>query len=186
MRRLSAEEVRDAMLACNGTISSEHGGAGIRPPMPPEVLATSSRPDEVWPVTDKDTWTRRTLYIELKRSLQHPLLAVFDQADVDGACPVRFNTVQPTQALSMFNGALTNSLAMDLALRVMRERPESLRLQLSWARELTAGRAPTVQDLDESEAFIAEIRERDGLTTEQAMQAYCLVLYNLNDFLTVD
>ena len=186
LRRLSAEEVRDAMLACNGTISAEHGGAGVRPPMPAEVLATSSRPDEVWPVTEESTWTRRTLYIELKRSLQHPLLAVFDQADVDGACPVRFNTVQPTQALSMFNGALTNSLAMDLAIRVMRERPESLRLQLSWARELTAGHVPSVQDLDESEAFIAELRERDGLTAEQAMQAYCLVLYNLNDFLTVD
>jgi DNA-binding GntR family transcriptional regulator len=99
---------------------------------------------------------------------------------------VRFNTVQPTQALSMFNGALTNSLAMDLALRVLRERPESLRLQLSWARERTAGRVPSVQDLDESEAFIAELRDRDGLTIEQAMQAYCLVLYNLNDFLTVD
>ncbi|MCX5639763.1 MAG: DUF1549 domain-containing protein [Planctomycetota bacterium] len=186
MRRLGAEEIRDAMLASNGTLSSVHGGAGVRPPMPPEVLATSSRPDEVWPMTDESTWTRRTLYIELKRSLQHPLLAVFDQADVDGACPVRFNTVQPTQALSMFNGALTNSLAMDLARRVMRERPESLRLQLSWARELTAGRVPLAQDLDESEAFIAELRERDGLTVEQAMQAYCLVLYNLNDFLTVD
>jgi hypothetical protein len=43
-----------------------------------------------------------------------------------------------------------------------------------------------VQDLDESAAFIAELRELDGLTTEQAMQAYCLVLYNLNDFLSVD
>ena len=169
MRRLGAEEIRDAMLASNGTLSSVHGGAGVRPPMPPEVLATSSRPDEVWPMTDESTWTRRALYIELKRSLQHPLLAVFDQADVDGACPVRFNTVQPTQALSMFNGALTNSLAMDLARRVMRERPESLRLQLSWARELTAGRVPLAEDLDESEAFIAELRERDGGSVRQRL-----------------
>ena len=174
------------MLAAAGTLSTDKGGPGVRPPMPAEALATSSRPDEVWPLTPEPTWTRRTLYIHLKRSLQHPLLASFDMADVDAACPVRFNTVQPTQALSMFNGALTNSLAMDLARRTARDRPGSLREQLSWAHELTAGHAPGAQDLDEAEAFIRELRTRDGMDPEHAMQAYCLVLLNLNDFLTVD
>jgi hypothetical protein len=186
LRRLGAEEIRDAMLAAAGTISDHRGGPGVRPPMPTEVLATSSRPEEAWPLTPEETWTRRTLYVQLKRSLQHPLLSVFDMADVDSPCPVRFATVQPTQALSMFNGALTNSMALDLARRVMRERPDDVRAQLAWARELTSGRAAPARDLDEAEAFVAELRARDGMDAEQAMQAYCLVLLNLNDFLSVD
>jgi hypothetical protein len=186
LRRLEAEELRDAMLATAGTLSDAKGGPGVRPPMPEEVLATSSKPEEVWPRTPEDTWTRRTLYVEVKRSLLHPLLSVFDMADVDGPCPVRFNTVQPTQALSMFNGELTNMLAADLAERVMRERPGNLRAQLSWARELSSGRVPAARDLDEAEAFVAELRAKDGMDDAHAMQAYCLVVLNLNDFLTVD
>jgi hypothetical protein len=185
-RRLSAEELRDSMLAAAGTLNADRGGPGVRPPMPEEVLATSSRPEEVWPLTPPETWTRRTLYIHLKRSLQHPLLAVFDMADVDGPCPVRFATVQPTQALSMFNGALTNSLAQDLANRVMREHPGDVRAQLSRARALTSGTPPAAQELDEAEAFVLELQERDGMDLAGAMQAYCLVLFNLNGFLTVD
>jgi hypothetical protein len=33
---------------------------------------------------------------------------------------------------------------------------------------------------------VQELRMRDGLDDAAAMQAYCLVLLNLNDFLTVD
>ncbi len=186
LRRLEAEEVRDAMLAAAGTLSDARGGPGVRPPMPTEVLATSSKPDEVWPVTPADTWTRRTVYMEVKRSLLHPLLSVMDLADVDSPCPVRFTTVQPTQALTMFNGGLANSLAADLAARVARERPGDLRAQLARARELACGREPPREDLDEAEAFVAEVRARDGLDDAAAMQAYCLVVLNLNEFLTVD
>ena len=186
MRRLGAEELRDAMLASAGTLSAERGGAPVRPPMPAEVLATSSRPEEAWPLTPEGTWTRRTLYVQIKRSLQHPLLSVFDMADMDSPCPVRFATVQPTQALSMFNGELANTMARDLAARVMRERPGDLRAQLAWAREITSGRAAPAQDVDDAEAFIAEMRSRDSMDDARAMQAYCLVLLNLNDFLTVD
>jgi hypothetical protein len=154
--------------------------------MPEEVLATSSRPEEAWPLTPPETWTRRTLFVQIKRSLQHPLLSVFDMADMDSPCPVRFATVQPTQALSLFNGALANQMALGLARRVLRERPGDLRAQLSWARELTSGRAAPAEDVSEAEAFVAELRRRDGMDEERAMQSYCLVLLNLNDFLTVD
>ncbi|NBQ89079.1 MAG: DUF1553 domain-containing protein, partial [Betaproteobacteria bacterium] len=90
LRRLSAEELRDSLLAANGTINLERGGPGVRPPLPEEVLATSSRPHDVWPLTPEPSWTRRSVYMHQKRSIQDPLLAVFDQADIDNPCPVRF------------------------------------------------------------------------------------------------
>jgi hypothetical protein len=80
-------------------------------------------------------------------------------------------------------GACTD---MERTARVMRERPGNLRAQLSWARELSSGRVPAARDLDEAEAFVAELRAKDGMDDAHAMQAYCLVVLNLNDFLTVD
>ena len=186
MRRLGAEELRDSMLVANGTLNAAIGGAPVLPPLPDEVLQTSSRPGEVWPLTDKESWTRRSIYIKLKRSLQHPLLTAFDLADLDGACPVRFATVVPTQALSMINGDLTNEEAAQLARRVERDCPGDRRAQIARARALTSGRAPSVVEIDEAIAFLDEIQQKEGLSPEQAMNSLCLVCFNMNEFLYID
>jgi len=186
MRRMTAEELRDSMLVANGTFNAELGGPPVLPPLPKEVLETSSRPYEVWPLTAEETWTRRSLYIKLKRSLQHPLLSSFDLADLDSACPVRFQTVVPTQALSMMNGELTNREASLFARRLERERPGDPRAQVELGRRLTSGRTPTREELDEAVAFLGELQAKDGLTPAQALDSLCLVLFNLNEFLYID
>ncbi|MFM2163604.1 MAG: hypothetical protein RL325_41, partial [Planctomycetota bacterium] len=186
MRRLSAEELRDSMLVANGTINAALGGPPVLPPMPKEVLETSSRPNEVWPLTDRESWTRRSLYIKLKRSLQHPLLSSFDLADLDSPCPVRFATVVPTQSLSMLNGMLTNEESAKLARRVEREFPGDRRAQIVRARELASGRTPAAGEVDEALAFLDEIQRTEGLSPEKAMDSLCLVLFNLNEFLYID
>ena len=186
MRRLSAEELRDSMLVANGTINEALGGPPVLPPLPAEVLETSSRPGEVWPLTDQESWTRRSLYIKLKRSLQHPLMTSFDLADLDSPCPVRFATVVPTQSLSMMNGELTNEEAAKLARRVERERPGDVRAQVVRARQLTSGRAPSAGEVDEAVAFLRELQQKEGLSAEQAMNSLCLVCFNMNEFLYID
>jgi hypothetical protein len=186
MRRLSAEELRDSMLVANGTFNPAVGGPPVLPPLPKEVLATSSRPYEVWPVTPEESWSRRSLYIKLKRSIQHPLLTSFDLADLDSPCPVRFSTVVPTQALSMMNGELTNREAALLARRVEREHPGDVRAQIVRARQLASGRTPDAKEVDEAIAFLDDIQKREGLSPAQALDSLCLVLFNLNEFLYID
>ncbi|MEY5031384.1 MAG: hypothetical protein RL354_415 [Planctomycetota bacterium] len=186
MRRLSAEELRDSMLVANGTFNPAVGGPPVLPPLPKEVLATSSRPYEVWPVTPEESWSRRSLYIKLKRSIQHPLLTSFDLADLDSPCPVRFSTVVPTQALSMMNGELTNREAALLARRVEREHPGDVRAQIVRARQLASGRTPDAKEVDEAIAFLDDIQKREGLSPAQALDCLCLVLFNLNEFLYID
>ncbi|MFM7259990.1 MAG: DUF1549 domain-containing protein [bacterium] len=186
MRRLSAEELRDSMLVANGTFNAAVGGPPVLPPMPREVLETSSRPGEVWPLTPEETWTRRSLYIKLKRSLQHPLLSSFDLADLDSPCPERFATVVPTQSLSMMNGDLTNEEAAKLARRLERERPGDLRAQIALGRRLTSGRAPDAREIDEAVAFVAALKATEGFDDAKALDSLCLVLFNLNEFLYID
>ena len=186
MRRVSAEELRDSMLVANGTLNRETGGAPVLPPLPDEVLATSSRPTEVWPLTSRESWTRRSLYIKLKRSIQHPLLTAFDLADLDNPCPQRFATVVPTQSLLMLNGDLTNELSAQLARRVEQACPNDPRAQVILARRLTSGRVPAMSEVDEALAFMSDLQATESLTPSQALDSVCLVLFNLNEFLYID
>src|SRR5690606_31413341 len=95
-RRLTAEELRDSILAVDGSLNLAIGGPGVYPPMPRAVLETSSRPDEAWGESSAEDAARRSIYVHVKRSLLTPLLQVFDLADTDASCPVRFVTTLPT------------------------------------------------------------------------------------------
>jgi hypothetical protein len=112
LRRLSAEEVRDSILAVSGNLNlGKMGGPSIYPRISAEVLAGQSRPGNGWRPSSPEEQARRSIYVHIKRSLSVPILAAFDAADVDASCPVRFTTTQPTQALSMLNGDFLNAQA---------------------------------------------------------------------------
>ena len=81
MRRLTAEEVRDSILAVSGELNLKMGGPSVYSPMPKEVLATASRPDAAWGRSPPEEAARRSVYIHVKRSLLPPLLTSFDMAD---------------------------------------------------------------------------------------------------------
>ncbi len=185
MRRVSSEELRDSILSASGTMNSSMGGSGDRPPLPPAVLATSSRPDEVWPLTAEPSWTRRSLYLHQKRSLQDPLLASFDQADIDNTCPVRFTTVQPTQSLILLNGEFANAQARKLADRLEREHPGDRGAQVNRAVELAYGRKATSDEVREGSEFI-ESMVREGHDDDDARALFALMLLNSNEFLHID
>lgn len=185
LRRLGAEEIRDSLLAVNGTINLELGGPGVRPPLPEAVLATSSRPHEVWPLTAEPTWTRRSVYMHQKRSIQDPLLAVFDAADIDNPCPVRFATVQPTQSLILFNGEFANEQARRLAERA-RDSAPSQRERVAAAIRFAYGRSATEAELDAADRFGARLAGEGITDPDRALDLLALMLVNSNEFLHLD
>ena len=104
MRRLTAEEIRDTILAVNGALNRKKMfGPSIYTIIPREVLAGQSRPGAGWGRSSKEDRNRRSIYIHTKRSLLTPMLFAFDVADPTLPAPVRFSTTQPTQALGMLN-----------------------------------------------------------------------------------
>jgi hypothetical protein len=186
LRRLDAEEIRDSMLAASGEIDLAVGGPSVRPPMPAEVLETSSRPGQVWPVTSPEHVGRRSIYISTKRSLLDPLLTVFDLADPDSSCPERFSTTQPTQSLTMLNSEFANERATAFALRLQAEHPGDTEAQIRRGLHLVTGRIPDTIDVTDGVMFIRELREDSGLDGQGALASFCLVAMNLNEFLYVD
>src|SRR5690606_27475156 len=140
----------------NGTLNPKLGGKSVYPPMPREVLETSSRPDEAWGKSPPEEHTRRSIYIHVKRSLLHPMLQDFDLADTDNSCPVRFATVLPTQALDLMNSAFAHEQAEAFAARLRAEAAEP-RAQVALALALVSGRAPEEAEIAAGLDFLEEM-----------------------------
>ncbi len=186
MRRLTAEEMRDSMLALSGKLNTDdRGGKWVYPPLPKEVLATASRPGAGWPISTKESdHYRRSIYIHVKRSLRHQMLADFDQADTDGPCAVRFSTTVPTQALTMLNSRFVNDQAALFADRLKSE--TTLQAKVKKGLELAFQREPQADEVAHCVDMIKTFRTDFELTEEQALERFTLLALNLNEFVYLD
>ena len=147
MRRLSAEEIRDATLVTSGQFNPTMFGPGFYPKLSQEVLATQSRPGDGWGQSTPESQARRSIYMHLKRSLLPPLLTAFDFPDVDSSCEDRFKTTQPGQALAMLHGEFLNEQAGKLAARVAAEAGPEPRAQVARAIRLALDRPATDEEI---------------------------------------
>jgi hypothetical protein len=186
MRRLTAEEVRDSVLALGGSLNRQMYGPGVYPEIPPEVLAGQSVPGKGWGPSTPAEQARRSVYVHVKRSLLLPLLEGFDLAEADRSSPVRFSTTQPTQALAMLNGAFLNREAVAFADRLRREAGSETGAQVRLGLRLATGREPSEAEVCRGVALIESLSARGGGGSDAARRAFALVVLNLNEFLYLD
>ena len=186
MRRLSAEEVRDAMLMTSGALCLKLGGPSVRPPIPAEVLAGQSVPGQGWSVSSPREAGRRSVYVHIKRSLLLPILATHDAPDTDSSCPVRFTTTVPTQALGLLNGSFANEQAARLARRVVAERPGGLPDQIRRAISLATSRQARDQEVRDDLELVEWLVHDRSLDPRSALVQYCLLILNANEFVYLD
>ena len=130
-QRLSAEALRDSVLAVSGALNRKLGGPMVRVPLEPEVydlIFTEGDPDGLWPVTpDVREHTRRSLYLFAKRNVRQPVLEAFDQPDTLTSCPIRPISTFAPQALILLNGPLTQQQSQAFAVRLLRSCPRPAR-----------------------------------------------------------
>lgn len=186
MRRLSAEEVRDSILAVNGRLNLKMYGPGIYPQISKEVLQGQSRPGEGWRNSSEEERARRSVYIFVKRSLITPLLFNFDFADTDSSCAVRFVTTQPAQALGMINGSFVNKQAEYLADRVIKDVKSNHSSFVKKAIRLAYGRQPLMGEVEAGVQLIDTLVKKHSLKEKQALNYFCLTILNRNEFMYLD
>ena len=190
MRRLAAEELRDSIHVASGAFNPKMFGPGVYPELPAAVLATQSRPGDGWGSSPPAEQARRSIYIHVKRSLLTPILTSFDLADTDTACPVRFVTTQPTQALGMINGGFLHRQARVFANRVRREvggpDADQTEAMVRRAIELALVRPASDTEVSRGVALIDELEATDGVGPGRSFELYCLMILNLNEFVYLD
>jgi len=187
LRRLTAEEMRDSVLAVCGNLNrTKADGPSVYPIIPGDVLAGQSMPGHNWGKSTLQDAASRSVYVHVKRSLAVPVLAVFDAADPDAPCPVRFTTTQPTQALAMLNGEFAQTESKLFAESVRREAGNEPAEQVRVALKRVVQRTPTQAEVDRGVRFMRTLREKDKLSTEEALKRFCLLALNLNEFVYLD
>ena len=186
MRRLSAEEIRDAMLMSTGEFNPIMCGPSFYPKLSQEVLATQSRPGDGWGDSSAEEKARRSVYMFIKRSLLPPLQTAFDFPDVDTSCEARFITVQPGQALTLLNGEFANEAAAKLADRVVAEASNDPRRRVARAVELALARPASDDELAEGIGLITRLQQKHRLSPRNALRQWCSVVFNLSEFVYID
>jgi hypothetical protein len=186
MRRLTAEEIRDSILAVTGNLSMKMHGPSVYPEIASEVLAGQSRPGYGWFKSPPKEQNRRSVYVHVKRSLLLPILESFDAPETDRSTAVRFATTQPTQSLGMLNSDFLNRQAAALAERVRREAGADAAAQVRRALNLITSRLPDNQEVRDGVALIEALQTRDGVAADAAIRYFCLAALNLNEFVYLD
>jgi hypothetical protein len=185
-RRLQAEEVRDSILAANGSLNVKMGGPGFFPTIPEEVLAGQSQPGANWGKSSPEERARRSVYIFVKRSLITPILASFDGPETDLTCPIRFATTQPTQALGFLNSAFIHEQAKVFAEYLRRTAGPDPAAQVKRALWRVTQRPPTAKEVTRGVRYIEAMRHEQGVRPEDALTLFCVIALNLNEFIYLD
>lgn len=171
-RRLSAEELRDAMLAVSGRINLKSGGSSVLVPVDLELVGLLYKPSQ-WAVTaDPREHDRRSIYLIAKRNLRLPFLENLDAPALLASCGRRESSTHPPQALELLNGSLSNDLAASFARRLAEECGDDQNKLVARAFQLSLGRLPSDAERDRSVEFLRA----------QPVREFAVAIFNLNAF----
>ncbi|MBX3448075.1 MAG: PSD1 domain-containing protein [Planctomycetaceae bacterium] len=185
VRRLSAEEVRDSVLATGGLLDRTAGGPVLTVPNRGYLFDHTSKD-----LTRYDS-PRRAIYLPVIRNNVYDFFQLLDYPDPAVANGDRSSTTIAPQALMMLNSDLVMDAAAGLAKRLADEGERDDAAKLDRAYQLAYGRSPTPSEAQQQLAFLEAARRTVSETagSEQAVDPWsilCQVLLASNEFIYVN
>ena len=198
VRRLTAEQLRDAVLMASGKLRLDVGGPSV--PVAEDfdgmpVLGTRKLNEGLFsgidPVGEQEY--RRSLYVQVRRKLPLPMLEAFDLPVMKPNCDARRCTTVAPQSLLFLNNEFVIKQGGLVADRLLVE-PGSAERRVQRVWELLFAAPPTETELKASLAYLADqtetFRKAAGPNKadpdRQALVSLCQVLLGSNRFLYVD
>jgi hypothetical protein len=203
VRRLEAEIVRDALLAVSGQISYKMSGSPI--PVAPDdvgqfVVAadnrdSAGRPSNKTIPLGEDEF-RRTIYVEVRRSMPLAVLEPFDMPSLAPNCEIRSQSTVAPQSLMMMNSPFVIARMKAMAQEIVQHAGDDPATLFSHAWTRTLGKTPTSDDIQSGVEFLSAQIEHFKATakpdaspnqpTIDAMATLCQALVCSSGFLYVD
>jgi mono/diheme cytochrome c family protein len=150
-RRLTAEALRDSMLAASGELNRQVGGIPCRPDInlevamqPRQIMGGTASVYEPDPLPEQRN--RRSVYAKKIRGLRDPFLEAFNQPGPDKSCELRETSTVAPQALTLLNAEEVQDRSLALAARLTKELSDDSAI-VKRAFELALGRSPTDDEL---------------------------------------
>ncbi|MEZ5317323.1 MAG: PSD1 and planctomycete cytochrome C domain-containing protein [Vicinamibacterales bacterium] len=149
-RRMSAEQIRDSVLAVSGALDAKMGGPSA--PLTP-------------------LYDRRTIYGRVSRYRLDEFLQLFDFPSPSQTAEKRFSTNVPLQRLFFMNSDFMQQHAERLAARVAAEPTDDARIEKVY--RLIFGRAPVAAELEAGREFLRTepMRQYEDAKAEAAKAA---------------
>ena len=161
-RRLSAEELRDSMLAVSGELNREMGGVPCKPEinmevaLQPRMIQFSIAP-AYQPSPRPEQRNRRTIYAYRVRGQADPFLELFNQPNPNDSCEHRDSAAVTPQAFTLLNSDTVTDRSIAFALRVQKEH-EDIDRQLARVFHLAFSRQPSKPERERLRAYLDEMR----------------------------
>lgn len=173
-RRLTAEEMRDSLLAVSQQLDLSPSQSH---PFPPESNWTFTQHDPFNAVYDTN---KRSAYLMVQRQRRHPFLALFDGADPNASSPIRQSTTVPTQALYFLNDPFFHSQASQVATELLKQPDDATRIRSLFQRSLQREPTPSEQ------SRLLDFVQQYGASPEENWSAATRILLACNEFLYLD
>ncbi len=168
-RRLSAEEIRDSILAVTGKLDLKMGGPGFR-----LYRYLQDNVATYWPLDKHGAETyRRAVYHQNARASLIDGLTDFDLPDSAYSAPNRTSTTSPLQTLTLFNHRFTLEMADALTERAKHEAPNDEPAQVRRVFALAFQRQPTTEEQQTALKLIAS----------HGWRAFCRAMLNSNELI---
>ncbi len=206
VRRLETEAIRDSILFVAGSLNSEMFG----PPLEVTkndvglfVLGNGERDGNGILIGDESALGeqrfRRSIYIQVRRTMPVSALEPFDLPEMAPNCPIRESSTGATQSLMMLNGPFVNELADRFSQRVIQEAGPAAEDQVRHAWQLAYCQSPTDQEVITALSFL--VAQQRYLSTQLpaaiegepppdaaqlALASFCQALLASNRFLYVE
>ncbi len=206
IRRLETEAIRDSMLQVSGSLNSEMFG----PPLTVTknevglfVLGSGERDGNGILIGDEsslgDARFRRSIYIQVRRTMPVSALEPFDLPEMAPNCPERDSSTGAGQSLMMLNGPFVIEQSHQFADRVLSEAGPDAKEQVRLAWRLAFSQEPSADEVIDALSFlIAQQRHLQSLATppaegetpadpsRQALASFCQALMASNRFLYLE
>ena len=182
-RRITAEQLRDSLLAVSGLLSNKTSGPPVWPELPAEVLTANpaflddnETKTKGWYPSSHHEQHARSVFQVQKRTVRVPFMETFDLPENMVACSRRSVSTVPPQALALLNSPLAVEAAKSFAERLKTQAGDDAAAQVAMAFRLALAREAS----DEESAACVALVKSEGLVQ------FCRVMLNLNEFAYVD
>ncbi len=195
-RRLSAEELRDAMLVVSGKLDRVPGTneSGEYLVSKAENIGAMILPNRL--AADDPLYTtfaKRSIYLPVVRNILPDVLALFDAADPNGVTAVRNETTVASQSLFLLNSPFVREQAKQFAQRLLAEEKLTDEQRIERAHGLALGRKPSLGELAQAREYLSAYLNAQAAQARpeaerrlSAWQSYCQLLLCENEFLYLE
>ena len=163
-RRLTAEELRDSLLAVSGELNRELGGLPAMPEinmevaLQPRMIQFSIAPAHQ-PSPTPDERNRRTIYTYRVRGQADPFLEIMNRPSPNDSCELRDSASVSPQAFTLLNSDVMMDRSIAFALRLEKESPDDFKKQVRRAVRLAYGRKASEKEMTALHQYLVEMQK---------------------------